>query len=123
MLIEVITGIIVSEFREFLRPTERPILSKFCKEVTNIRQHQVDRGITLKECMTKFDDWVEKLTNKYNMKWGSCDLCRNDVNTALVTWNNWDIEYLWSECTRKNIYMPNYFDKWADLVFIWKVLS
>jgi ERI1 exoribonuclease 2 len=31
-------------FHEYVMPTEEPVLSKFCTELTGIRQEQVDAG-------------------------------------------------------------------------------
>lgn len=117
---DVISGVILKTFREFIYPTERPTLSKLCKKVTKIRQHQVDKGIPLEMCLNKFNDWMGKVINKHNLTWDT-DEYGEKVNTAFVAWNNEDIEYLWMECSRKRIRMPSYFYKWIDLVFIWKV--
>ncbi|KAF9120943.1 3'-5' exoribonuclease 1 [Mortierella sp. 14UC] len=49
---------IVDEFHSYVRPTHRPILSDFCKELTGISQDTVDRAPTFVEVLERFEEWL-----------------------------------------------------------------
>mmetsp|Transcript_14837 Transcript_14837/g.26307 ORF Transcript_14837/g.26307 Transcript_14837/m.26307 type:complete len:610 (-) Transcript_14837:30-1859(-) len=57
-LVDPTSGEIVDEFRSMVRPTERPILTAFCTELTSITQDQVDSAPALPEVLSKFDSWL-----------------------------------------------------------------
>merc|ERR1711957_796639 len=47
------------EFHRYVRPTESPRLSDFCKEFTGISQADVDGADTLKTVLIEFNDFCE----------------------------------------------------------------
>ncbi|EMD38613.1 hypothetical protein CERSUDRAFT_105200 [Gelatoporia subvermispora B] len=49
---------VVDEFRSFVRPTWRPELSDFCKNLTGITQQQVDDTPTFAKVMESFRDFM-----------------------------------------------------------------
>ncbi|KAG0271983.1 3'-5' exoribonuclease 1, partial [Linnemannia exigua] len=49
---------IVDEFHSYVRPTHRPILSDFCKELTGISQETVDNAPTFVEVLERFEEWL-----------------------------------------------------------------
>ncbi|KAF9148947.1 hypothetical protein BG015_009288 [Linnemannia schmuckeri] len=49
---------IVDEFHSYVRPTHRPILGDFCKELTGISQETVDNAPTFVEVLSRFEDWL-----------------------------------------------------------------
>jgi len=49
---------VVSQFRSFVRPTEQPMLSRFCTELTGIQQHQVAVAPTLLNVLQMFERWL-----------------------------------------------------------------
>ncbi|KAJ2930098.1 hypothetical protein H1R20_g7017, partial [Candolleomyces eurysporus] len=51
---------VVDEFRTFVRPTWRPILSDFCRELTGITQEQVDSAPVFSEVLDQFKDFMIK---------------------------------------------------------------
>ncbi|KAF9948375.1 hypothetical protein BGZ70_002239 [Mortierella alpina] len=51
---------VVDEFHSYVRPTNRPILSDFCIELTGITQHTIDEAPTFTEVLSLFEDWLTK---------------------------------------------------------------
>ncbi|KAF9092828.1 3'-5' exoribonuclease 1 [Mortierella sp. GBA35] len=49
---------IVDEFHSYVRPTHRPVLSDFCKELTGISQETVDNAPTFAEVLSRFEQWL-----------------------------------------------------------------
>jgi hypothetical protein len=58
VLVKAATNTVVAEFHAYIRPTERPVLSDFCRELTGITQKQVDAGQTLGGALTSFESWL-----------------------------------------------------------------
>eukprot|EP00929_Paragymnodinium_shiwhaense_P035101 TRINITY_DN19005_c1_g2_i1.p1 TRINITY_DN19005_c1_g2~~TRINITY_DN19005_c1_g2_i1.p1 ORF type:complete len:269 (+),score=45.43 TRINITY_DN19005_c1_g2_i1:74-880(+) len=48
----------VGEFRELVRPTERPLLTEFCTQMTSITQDQVDAASDINEVRQRFNSWL-----------------------------------------------------------------
>lgn len=75
-----------AEFQEFVRPVERPALSRFCRELTTIHQEQVDLAGPLSDVLPRFLQWCARFGESY-----------------LISWGKWDCNHLREECTRKDI--------------------
>ena len=71
------TGSIIDKFDVFVRPRFNPVLSSFCKNLTNIKQEDVDSGYDLQPAIMKFIDWLSKYDDEYIMSWGYYD--RNQI--------------------------------------------
>jgi ERI1 exoribonuclease 2 len=54
---------VIDEFRVFVMPKRKPILSDFCKKLTGITQDQVDNGISLVDALEQH----EKFMNLYKI--------------------------------------------------------
>uniref|UniRef100_M8BTI7 Uncharacterized protein n=1 Tax=Aegilops tauschii TaxID=37682 RepID=M8BTI7_AEGTA len=79
------------------------IESAFRRELTGIRQEDVDGGVDLGEALWMHDNWLKAATA------GAGSL-------AVVTWGDWDCRtMLESECRFKGIEKPSYFDRWINL--------
>lgn len=114
MLINLQTRVIEAEFHTYVRPTELPILSKFCTSFTGVTQNAVDKGVLLAEAIHLFHDWV----NSFYFAKGLIliDDEKRKQNTVLITWTDYDLGiYLRKECKRKCIERPAYFNNWIDL--------
>lgn len=61
------------EFAMFVRPTLEPELSDFCKELTAIRQQDVDNAALFPEVLNKFVNWF------------------GDKENMLCTWGDYDV--------------------------------
>lgn len=49
---------IVGEFQTFVKPIKNPTLSEFCKDLTSIRQEEVDNAPHFFEALKLFQDWI-----------------------------------------------------------------
>ncbi|VDO12275.1 unnamed protein product [Rodentolepis nana] len=103
VLIKAQTGEIVDEFHKYVRPTENPILSNFCKKLTGISQERVDCSSDLQQVLKEFEQWLRTKKNELN-----CTFKVDCQNSAVfVTWTDWDIRTcLWNECQRKHLSLP-----------------
>lgn len=114
VLVDLKTGQICDEFREYLKPREFPTLSDFCVNLTNISQQTVNQGISIEECLTRFDAWIKKVILTYQLQLPK--MRENDQgNCVLATWTVWDSICLSKECSRKKIKKPSYFGQWCDV--------
>ncbi|KAJ8629218.1 hypothetical protein MRB53_022541 [Persea americana] len=59
VLVNSVTGQMEGSFQTYVRPTYRPLLTDFCKELTGIQQSQVDKGVSLSEALVLHDKWLE----------------------------------------------------------------
>lgn len=114
VLLNLQSRVIEADFHTFVRPTEQPKLSEFCKNYTGISQDDVDNAPTLNEVIRMFHDWI----NSFRMSKGIAliDDTKRKQNTAFITWTDFDLGiYLPTESARKKIKLPPYFSKWIDL--------
>ena len=51
-------GEILSTFRSFVRPQNQPILSDFCKQLTGIRQREIDTAEPFTHVLKEFQTWL-----------------------------------------------------------------
>ena len=58
---------IVSEFHEFVRPTESPELSDFCKKLTHLEKKDLSMEKTLEEVMIDFELWTKDVQKEHNL--------------------------------------------------------
>jgi len=79
----------ISDFDQFVRPTERPMLSEFCRELTTIRQSQVDGAPTFLDAFTAFTDWI------------------GGESFKLCSWGDFDMELIDAECARHQCQLPS----------------
>ena len=66
-------GTVVSEFQTFIKPVRHPILTNFCKDLTSIRQDDVDQAPTFAEAMQLFAQWYEPFESVRLSTWGNYD--------------------------------------------------
>ncbi|VDP13246.1 unnamed protein product [Onchocerca flexuosa] len=91
----------VGRFHRYVRPTERPILTSFCTDLTGIVQETVANQETLPEVLGAFNKWLidSNLINSDNsMK----------SRFTFVTCGDWDLGVLLPN-------EANYFKKWINL--------
>ncbi|MAS92733.1 MAG: exonuclease [Verrucomicrobiales bacterium] len=67
------TGEFDSEYQTFIRPVRNPILTDFCKELTNITQDQVDSADCYPTAMKPFREWLASLGDYDFCSWGDYD--------------------------------------------------
>ncbi|KAK1681935.1 hypothetical protein QYE76_042783 [Lolium multiflorum] len=106
VLVDGATGRIQSAFRRYVRPKYHPVLTPFCRDLTGIRQEDVDGGVDLREALLLHDRWLQAATAG----------ARKGGSLVVVTWGDWDCRtMLDSECLFKGIEKPAYFDRWVNL--------
>jgi len=88
----------VFEFHRYVRPTENPTLSLFCKKLTGISQEQTDAAEPLDVVLKEFDAWlverglIDPVTGAQLGQW------------AMATDGPWDLNHFTArECDRKGI--------------------
>jgi inhibitor of KinA sporulation pathway (predicted exonuclease) len=63
-----------SEFQQFIQPVRNPQLTKFCTQLTSIRQEDVDQAPIFIEAISRFKDWIYSSFNNYIFcSWGDYD--------------------------------------------------
>lgn len=114
VLLNLQSRVIEADFHTFIRPTEEPKLSDFCRNYTGISQTDVDTAPTLSEAIRKFHEWIESF--RFSKGIVLMDDNKRKQNTVFITWTDFDLGiYLPTESARKNIKLPKYFNKWIDL--------
>ncbi|KAL6111007.1 eri2 [Pungitius sinensis] len=121
VLLNTSTGEIQSEFHAYVQPQEHPVLSEFCTELTGITQSQVEAGIPLHICLSRFSRWLQKLQLEMgvvfpNRAQRSSAPSPSQKLCAFVTWSDWDLGVcLQFECKRKQLHKPDVLNSWIDL--------
>ena len=75
---------VLSEFREFVMPTERPRLSDFCKNLTGIAQTSVDDAAPISTRLVLFERWLEQMKKEH--KFVVNDIRDGLKSATFVTW-------------------------------------
>lgn len=122
VLLNLQSRVIEADFHTFVRPTEEPKLSEFCKNYTGISQSDVDKAVTLPEAIRKFHEWIESY--RFTKGIVLMDDSKRKQNTVFITWTDYDLGiYLPTESARKKFKLPSYFSKWIDLRDYYSVSS
>ncbi|GBC08078.1 hypothetical protein RclHR1_00790028 [Rhizophagus clarus] len=105
ILIESTTFEIVEIFHSYVKPSIKPILSDFCKELTGISQTTVDVSPSFPEMLIEFQEFLHKHQLFYE---NTC---------AFITDGPWDIrDFIRKQCTISQIDRPSYFSiPWVDI--------
>ncbi|KAM6939475.1 ERI1 exoribonuclease 2 [Xenentodon cancila] len=121
VLLNASTGEVESEFHSYVQPQEHPILSEFCTELTGITQVQVEAGLPLHICLSRFTRWLQRLQLELGVVFpdkpqaNSAPLPSQKLCTFL-TWSDWDLGVcLQYECKRKQLHKPDVLNSWIDL--------
>jgi len=118
VLLDLNSGEIVSEFQEYVMPTEHPRLTSFCTELTGITQETVDNGMPLKTCLLLFNKWIKKVLEDFKL---SATPTENSKSFTCCTWSDWDLNLcLENECKRKQLKKPEELKTWIDIRAVYK---
>ncbi|XP_074485837.1 ERI1 exoribonuclease 2 [Sebastes fasciatus] len=121
VLLNTSTGEIESEFHTYVQPQEHPVLSEFCTELTGITQMQVEAGIPLRICLSRFSRWLQNLQLEMgvvfpNRQQRSSAPSPSQKLCTFLTWSDWDLGVcLLYECKRKQLHKPDVLNSWIDL--------
>ena len=79
----------VAEFQEFCKPLVKPVITKFCNELTGITQEQVDSGNNFVDTIINHEQWLNEKT---------------EGNVLILTCGFWDLGIvLISECRKWHV--------------------
>ncbi|CAL8331091.1 unnamed protein product [Lota lota] len=120
VLLNTSTGEIDAEFHTYVQPQEHPVLSEFCTELTGITQRQVEAGVPLHICLSRFSRWLQTLQLQKGLalpgERSSSTSSAPQKPCAFVTWSDWDLAVcLQYECKRKQLHKPDVLNSWIDL--------
>lgn len=124
VLINLNSGAIESEFHDYVRPKNHPILSEFCKKVTRINQALIDCQQPFPVIYQKFNNWLLKIRNAKQLRFATPLNKRsgNNVNTTFCSWTDFDLgTFLQWDCERLGIARPDYLRAWIDARKIFQV--
>ena len=76
-------------FQTFIRPLKHPQLTEFCKELTTIKQTDVDLAYTFNTAMPQFLQWFKNVTG------------HNDY--VFYSWGNFDKNIFRRQCIENNV--------------------
>lgn len=97
--------VIVEEFREYVKPTLNPILTKYCTDLTGIQQETVDNAKPFPEVFDAMQAWMDAFNEKYNYP-----------STIFLTCGDWDLETMLPRQARlSNVKIPLYLQKWINV--------
>jgi len=88
---------VTDEFSRFVRPINEPILSEFCKELTSIKQSDIDGANYFKTVFAEFIDWI------------------GDASYRICSWGEYDMKQFRIDCKRHGISFPKRFKKHINL--------
>jgi inhibitor of KinA sporulation pathway (predicted exonuclease) len=91
---------IVDEFSQFIKPTKYPILSDFCKNLTSIRQEDVDDAPLFPVVIEDFKSWIGVKEQDYILcSWGFYDRKQFEADCAL---HNLDVSWIQNHISLKH---------------------
>lgn len=95
---------VITEFHRYVKPKVKPQLSEFCRQLTGIRQEDIDSAAPLEDVIKQFERWYAQTIPP-----GS--------RTVLVTDGPADLrEFMYvHSVTRQGIRFPSMFYQWIDV--------
>ncbi|XP_067115071.1 ERI1 exoribonuclease 2 [Osmerus mordax] len=119
VLLNTSTGEVEAEFHSYVQPQEHPVLSDFCTELTGITQAQVESGVPLQICLSRFSRWLQTQQLQRGVAFSrhpSGSPAPSNKLCSFVTWSDWDLGVcLQYECRRKQLHKPDVLNSWTDL--------
>lgn len=79
---------IIDEFQAFVKPVKNPKLTKFCKELTTIKQSDVNNARIFREVYREFYDWLNG---------------HNATLSLLCSWGDFDVNILQKNCKMNDV--------------------
>jgi len=100
------------EFHTYVRPTVRPILTKFCKNLTGIQQKQVDAAPPIHRVMKQFEKFARSQNLVHFLKKGA----KANSKTYFLASDGGDLpSFLHQECLRKRYPIPQWSLSYLDV--------
>lgn len=124
MLLNATTGRSLSEFHQFVRPTNHPELSSYCLDLTGITQQQIDRAKSFPEVFRDFLEWLDRIIVQYKLVFHTKQNRHQNggQNITFCSWSSHDLEhYFQLEMVRHEIDRPDSMAVWIDFQHEFKV--
>jgi len=101
---------VVEHFHSYCRPVKNPILTDFCKNLTRIKQEDVDNAQTFPHVLARFERWLSAIAAPPDY-----DGC------IFVTDTSFDVgKFLTMQFKHDNLPHPKYLHKWINARMIVK---
>lgn len=84
----------IGEYQTFIKPVKNPVLSEFCKELTSIRQKDVDNAQEFSLGFKKFISWLAEKSK------------RRIEDIVFCSWGYYDKKQLIKDCSFHNVNYP-----------------
>ena len=84
---------VVQEFDEFVQPIENPVLTDYCKNLTTIKQSDIDKADTFTYVVHRFKKCMNEISGD-----------KNDF--LFCSWGRYDYNQLKSDCELHNVQYP-----------------
>ena len=108
--LQVSTGKIVDEFREYVRPVRNTRLTSFCTALTGIEQAQVDAADTFADVFARAVTWVENFQAKHP-----------GAQCLVATCGDWDMQTMLSRQARLSaVKVPRIFTRWLNVKVLFR---
>lgn len=117
MLLNIESGRTEEQFHQYVRPVEKPVLSRFCINLTGITQSIVDHQKPFTDIYEQFIAWIEKLKAEKSLQFASPNQKRvsDGANVTFCSWSNMDLGFYFRvECERNNLERPANLKVWVD---------
>jgi inhibitor of KinA sporulation pathway (predicted exonuclease) len=107
VLVNTLTGAIISEFHTFVNVVKTKKLSQFIKDLTHITDEQVSSGLAWQTCLQEFEAWC----HKYGV---------TPENTTVITCGDWDLKTMLPNQlaltkTKLTDYLNRLFGYWSNV--------
>lgn len=91
-LLNLRSGLVESEFHEYVRPKMHPSLSEYCINLTRITQELIDRQDTFTDVYPRFINWLDGISTEKNLRFAEPNQrsTKNNRNASFCTWTKWD---------------------------------
>ena len=86
----------LSSFQKFIKPSEHPMLSPYCRQLTGIQQREIDSARDFRHAGRQFIEWVLGTDEDYTLcSWGARDraLLTSDCASAGLE-TDWLVPYI-----------------------------
>merc|ERR1712096_462160 len=105
VLVDRSTGASVSEYRTFVRPVCHPHLTSFCKNLTGIKQSDVNEAPEWRESLALMQGWLD------------AELARLGFDGCIfVTCGDWDLKTMMpQQCKVAGCHVPERFQRWLNI--------
>lgn len=126
VLLNIATGQVESEFHQFVRPTNYPMLSDYCRQLTGITQQKIERSNPFPEVFRAFLQWLNDVTAQKQLVFYTRENLGRMAgqNATFCTWSSFDLRHFFQlEMVNHRLIRPASMAVWIDFEVEYKVSS